>query len=460
VVPWSIAQIEPGVSSDGCGLVAVSANNRIANGIAIQGEQLASVVEAVARCTNARSGGRRGYDDLVGAVRQLGLRMACSRCICGPVTGEVDPMPSRRDRLRVVAAVLTAVAVLAVVGRITSPEAPPSPSRLTPATTLVSAQRSVPPDRWVTAQLEVNHGGGPLVFGAGSLWVGAWRDREVVRIDPRSNRVGARFPAGGPNPADLAVDAGTIWVVHRDTDEVVRLDPRTGQVEARIRLGPLPFQVAPGDRRFLPSLVAVGAGAGWVVSDRGAVARIDAASNRVVAVVKLGRQGAGGIAVAGRIVWIAQGGHGMARIDAASNRLLRTVRLDVQADRVAADGGTIWVGGRSMDPSFESAGAVARIDATTGRVREIVPSGLPTGLAAGVGAVWITEWEAAGGALACIEQGGSPLGMSGLPALGELAVGGGAVWAADRRGSLVYRLVPDHFPCSAASVLTRPAATP
>ena len=150
----------------------------------------------------------------------------------------------------------------------------------------------------------------------------------------------------------------------------------------------------------------------------------------------------------------------MARIDAATNRLLGTIRLDVHAERVATDGGAIWVGGRSTDPSFESAGAVARIDAATGHVREIVPSGLPTGLAAGVGAVWITERDAAGGALECIAPDASPSGMTGLPALGELAVGGGAVWAADRHGSLVYRLEPDRFPCSAASVLTGPAATP
>ena len=369
-------------------------------------------------------------------------------------------MPSQRDRLRVGAAVLGAVAVLTVVGRITSPEEPASQPRPTPATTWAPPLRSSLPERWVTQQLDVGHGGGPLMFGAGSLWVGAWRDGEVVRIDPRSNRVVARFPAGGPNPAGLAVDAATIWVVHPDTDEVARLDPGTGRVVARIRLDPLPFEFAPGDRRFVPSLVAVGAGAGWVGTSRGAVARIDAASNRVVAVIKLARQGAEGIAVAGRIVWVAQGGHGLARIDAATNRLLGTVRLDVQADRVAADGGTIWVGGRSTDPSFEAAGAVARIDAATGRVREIVPSGLPTGLAAGVGAVWITEPDAVGGALECIQPGASPSGMTGLPALGELAVGGGAIWAADRRGSLVYRLKPDPFPCSAASVLTRPSATP
>ena len=261
-------------------------------------------------------------------------------------------MPSQRDRLRVGAAVLGVVAMLAVVGRITGPDEP-FPAETDHGNDGGASPARDLPERWVTAQLEVAHGGGPLIFGAGSLWVGAWRDREVVRIDPRSNRVAARFPAGGPDPAGLAVDATTIWVVHPDTDEVVRLDPRTGRVVARIRLDPLPFEFAPGDRRFRPSLVAVGAGAGWVASARGAVARIDAASNRVVAVIKLARQGAEGIAVAGRIVWVAEGGHGMARIDAATNRLLRTVRLDVHAERVATDGGTIWVGGRSTDPSFE-----------------------------------------------------------------------------------------------------------
>jgi virginiamycin B lyase len=394
------------------------------------------------------------------AARQPGALDAVPPRLCGLVTGEVQPMASQRDKLRVGAAVLGAVAVLAVVGRITSPDEPASRSQPTPATTRAPPQRSGPPRSLVTAQIDVGHGGGPLLFGAGSLWVGAWRDREVVRIDPRSNRVVARFPVGGRNPAGLAVDAGTVWVVHPDTDEVVRLDLRTGRVVARIKLGSLPLQVAPGDRRFLPSLVAVGAGAGWIATGRGAVARIDPASNRVVAVIKLAHKGPAGIAVAGRIVWVAEGDHGVARIDAATNRLLRTIRLDVQADRVAADGGTIWVGGPTTDPIVETAGAVARIDAATGRVREIVPSGLPTGLAAGVGAVWITERDAAGGALACIAPGASPSGMTVQPALGELAVGGGAVWVADRRGSLVYRLDPDRFPCSAASVLTRPAVTP
>ena len=355
-------------------------------------------------------------------------------------------MASQRDRLRVGAAVLGAVAVLAVVGRITSPQEPASRSQPTPTTTPAPPQQLTLPDRWATAQLEVGHGGGPLVFGAGSLWVGAWRDGQVVRVDPRANRVVARFPAGGRNPAGLAVGAGTIWVVHPDTDEVVRLDPGTGRVVARIKLGRLPFEVAPGDHRFLPSLVAVGAGAGWVATGRGAVARIDLASNRVVAVIKLSPGSPAGIAVAGGSVWVAAGGDGVARIDAATNRLLGTLRLDLYPERVAVGGGAVWVGGPTTDPIVEMAGAVARIDAATGRVRAIVPTGLPVGLAA-AGAVLVTEPEVVGGALECIQPDATPAARTLEPALGELAIGGGAVWVADRRGSLVYRLDPDRLPC-------------
>jgi virginiamycin B lyase len=379
--------------------------------------------------------------------------MACRRWLCGLVTGEVDPMAAQREGLRVGAAVLGAVAVLAVAGRITSPQAPAARSPPTPITTPAPTTTSAPaqqlplPERWATAQIEVGHGGGPLVFAAGSLWVGAWRDGQVARVDPRSNRVVARFPAGGPNPAGLAVGAGTIWVTHPDTDEVVRLDPTTGRVVARIKLGPLPFQVAPADRRFLPSLVAVGAGAGWVATARGAVARIDAASNRVVAVITLlpGRPAA--IAIAAGSVWVATGGEGLARIEAATNRLLETIRLDLYAERVAVGGRAIWVGGPTTDPIVEIAGAVARIDPATGGVREIIPTGLPVGLAAAAGAVLVTEPDTVGGALECIDPERLPAAMTLQPALGELAVGGGAVWIADRRGSLVYQLDPDHLPC-------------
>jgi hypothetical protein len=164
-------------------------------------------------------------------------------------------------------------------------------------------------------------------------------------------------------------------------------------------------------------------------------------------VIKLPPEVPAGIAVAGRSVWVAQRGDGVARIEAATNRLLGTIRLDLYAERVAVGGGAVWVGGSTTDPIVEMAGAVARIDAATGRVREIVPTGLPVGLAASAGAVLVTEPDAVGGALECIQPGATPSGVPLEPALGELAVGGGAVWVADRRGSLVYRMDPDRLPC-------------
>ena len=57
---------------------------------------------------------------------------------------------------------------------------------------------------------------------------------------------------------------------------------------------------------------------------------------------------------------VAEGDHGLARIDAATNRLLRPVVLEVQANRVATDGGTIWVAGPMTDPSLEPAGVSLR----------------------------------------------------------------------------------------------------
>jgi hypothetical protein len=137
----------------------------------------------------------------------------------------------------------------------------------------------------------------------------------------------------------------------------------------------------------------------------------------------------------------------VARIEAATNRRLGTIRFDLHAKRVAVGGGAIWVGGPTTDPTVEVAGAVARIDAATGRVREIVPTGLPVGLAAAAGAVLITEPDTVGGRLECIDPKRLPAGMTLQPALGELAVGGGAVWIADRRGSMVYRLDRDRLPC-------------
>jgi hypothetical protein len=184
----------------------------------------------------------------------------------------------------------------------------------------------------------------------------------------------ARFPVGGRGPVGLAVDAATIWVVRsrRRRGGAARPRDRPGRGQDRARSRAVRGRAR--GRRFRPSLVAVGAGAGWV-----------ATAPRRRGPRRLGQQPRGrgdqarppgprGIAVAGRIVWVAQGGHGLARIDAASQPAARDdpARRPGRPDRDRRRHG---LGRRSVDgPRPEAAGAVARIDAGTGRVREVVPA--------------------------------------------------------------------------------------
>jgi hypothetical protein len=61
----------------------------------------------------------------------------------------------------------------------------------------------------------------PIVAGAGSVWVRT-SDRKVVRIDARSGRVVATYPASGGG-GGLAVAFGSLWVANAADDTVSRI---------------------------------------------------------------------------------------------------------------------------------------------------------------------------------------------------------------------------------------------
>ena len=50
-----------------------------------------------------------------------------------------------------------------------------------------------------------------LAVGAGGVWVASASRAEVLRIDPRANRVVARIPTGA-TPTALAVSEDAVWV--------------------------------------------------------------------------------------------------------------------------------------------------------------------------------------------------------------------------------------------------------
>jgi YVTN family beta-propeller protein len=185
--------------------------------------------------------------------------------------------------------------------------------------------------------------GSPRVAaGPSGIWAAA-PDRSVGRFDlvgqrfietlliapPRDEREDSYLSA-------IAVGAGGVWVVGDPVDPALwRIDPATGRLVATIRLP------------FAPTDVAVGDGAVWVTSqldDR--LERIDPATNKVTATIPVGR-GAGAVAVGAGSVWVGDEVDGsIARVDPQAMRITATIKLGLTPVDIGVGGGVVWVAGR------------------------------------------------------------------------------------------------------------------
>src|SRR5207248_3316264 len=111
--------------------------------------------------------------------------------------------------------------------------------------------------------------------GEGAVWVPNTGDGTVSRIDPRSNRVVATLRIGNQLafyqrdceakgsvhsfmgtsfhvrdcdlPSALAVGAGALWILKNDEQMLLRVDPRNQHVVARVPLEFVPFDMAATD---------------------------------------------------------------------------------------------------------------------------------------------------------------------------------------------------------------------
>ncbi len=149
-----------------------------------------------------------------------------------------------------------------------------------------------------------------ISVGAHGVWVGsrgAQNVNNVVRIDPRSNRIVKQLGVA-QGVQDLSAGEGGVWVVERNRQFVTRIRARDGR---RTRIGL---------SRGLQA-IEVGAGAVWVSNeDAGLVSRIDPASEGH-AEVKVGSQPQG-IGIGGGAVWVAN------KLDGTVTRIdPRTVRV-------------------------------------------------------------------------------------------------------------------------------------
>jgi DNA-binding beta-propeller fold protein YncE len=277
----------------------------------------------------------------------------------------------------------------------------------------------------------------------------------LFRIDPRTNRVVAQV-ADGNDPRAVAADASSVWVANHDRT-VWRVDAHTNRVISRS-----PAYGVPADVAILPADTVAccnGSPANAVVvngpSDPGVV-EINAASGATT-VFRLASRGPdlGGDASAAtgalRVaagpagIWVARPDRQVGRFNVNTGRLVlplfiappRDERGDSYFSGIAVGAGGVWVLGDGNDR------VLWRIDPATARLAATVALPfVPTDVAVGDGAVWVTS--ALANTLARIDPSTDRI-TAAIPTgkgAAAVAVGAGSVWVAGQVDDTITRIDP------------------
>jgi YVTN family beta-propeller protein len=265
-----------------------------------------------------------------------------------------------------------------------------------------------PKSNRIVAQIPVGATPTRLVLTDDSLWVLNSEDGSVSRIDP-DRRVVVRNIAIPGSGAGLGADATGAWALYAPTRgeggvgaaNAAFIDARFNDVTRTVSL----HQLFDGSDDFV-----FGAGSLWAV-DGGYVTRLDPATGKILATIRVGSQGTAGyeatsdIAFGEGAVW-AIGSADVVRIDPATNGIVATIPISQNPTgtppnptALAVGEGSLWVASRAV--SFTSStlhrpnalrGTVFRIDPKTNSIAATVRVGAdPFGIAVGEGAVWVSN---------------------------------------------------------------------
>ena len=270
---------------------------------------------------------------------------------------------------------------------------------------------------------------------AGSMWVTAYGDGALTRIDPTTNRVTGTFPVGN-HPCGIAYLDGHVWVALVGDHKVAEVDPAGGKVLHTTAIDGPVYDLQ------------VGFGAVWVDDNGPNVLRIDPATAQVTATISTG-SGAVlyGLAVTPQGIWAADTSwNRISRIDPGTNRVV--ARIDdphCSPYTFAYTPGALWL---SSLP-----GATLRIDPNPNKIIATIRFGAVTSGAPGDpdalgGRVWVPNSD--DGMLAAIDPATDavtvkvPVG----PGYQVAQAGFGSIWDCDFQGSSIARVDPTLVPTS------------
>jgi hypothetical protein len=241
-----------------------------------------------------------------------------------------------------------------------------------------------------------------------------------ARSKALSAQPAAPVPAGR-NPVDVAIAGDAVWVLDQAGGRLSRHDAASGRRQRSSRVGRSPFALASGEdavwvldaasgvqrvdpatsrpagkpvRVADPNGIALGAGAVWVTSrTAGTVTRIDAASLRRDAPIKIGTSAADVVFADGG-VWVADPDGGtVTRVDALTRKAAPPLRLTTgQVLALAAGGGAVYAAVSKTELNNDL--RLLRIDPKAAEVSGVpipITGGIPLRLAAAHGSVWATD---------------------------------------------------------------------
>ena len=297
---------------------------------------------------------------------------------------QLDVPPARSRRPLALAAGLAAL--LAVALAVVLLAGGDEPAAAGPAG---AAVRIDPGSGEVAARYDIPGTPASIAVGGGGVWVGAYADGSLWRVQPGTGEV-HRVTAVG-NPRDLAYYDGRMYVAGDGPDQlegnVTGYDPVSGARHQGLELRACSLTAAPSEGLWTtgcPSVERLREGPrGLHVARELSLPYPEPLRTAQV------RSCQCDIAAGDGAVWVVgdPADPRVWKIDARSARITRTVKLPFAVGRgLAAGEGALWVAGPIDDE-------VARVDARTGRVTDRVHVGRgPVGLALAGGRLWVADY--------------------------------------------------------------------
>jgi DNA-binding SARP family transcriptional activator len=339
--------------------------------------------------------------------------------------------PRRRSRLWTTGAALAvAAATIAGIALFGRSGGSTAPSTLTAnSVAVIDAARNA-----LVANFRLPTRPAGVAYGSGSVWVAMQDDNTVLRVQPDTLALEKTIGLSA-QPSQIAAAGDYVWVLSAiGPGRLFEIDAGTGTIVRTIGLGRR-IEVGPlkGARLGTPTTLAAESRAAWLSSGLGLAIRVDARTGNVRQIQATDRttgyqvafgahaawspsvtgiaridprtldvttipapdvgypQSIISVSAAGTFAWVITGENpSRARsvwlIDATVNRVTRVIPLKPTPVATTADARTLW--------TANADGSISRVDARTGRVRQ-VPVGkyprtaYPINLATGGGRVWV-----------------------------------------------------------------------